>query len=101
MIVSIPQDMPTTPSILKSTALTEASHNANKKFSSRNYYYKNYYKKKLHPNNFKNTSANTKPKKIMTSFQGEGSRVLTGLMVEKEMTAAADSGVHELHHFNI
>jgi len=37
----------------------------------------------------------------MTSFQGEGSRVLTGLMVEKEMTAAADSGVHELHHFNI
>jgi len=38
----------------------------------------------------------------MTSFEkGEGSRVLTGLMVEKEMTAAADSGVHELHHFNI
>jgi len=37
----------------------------------------------------------------MTSFKGEGSHVLTGLMVEKEMTAAADSGVHELHHFNI
>lgn len=38
----------------------------------------------------------------MTSFEkGEGSRVLTGLMVEKEMTAAADSGVHELHHFYI
>merc|ERR1712008_628879 len=62
------QDMPTTPSILRSTALTGASHNANKKFSSRNYYYKNYYKKKLHPNNFKNTSANTKPKKNYDIF---------------------------------
>ena len=42
MIVSWPQDMPTTPSILRSTALTEASHNANK-FSSRNYYFNYYY----------------------------------------------------------
>jgi hypothetical protein len=50
---------------------------------------------KIHPKHKKSNE------KIMTSFKGEGSRVLTGLMVEKEMTAAADSGVHELHHFNI
>jgi len=73
-------------------------------FSSRNYYYnlqlllkKNYILtiSKIHPKHKKSNE------KIMTSFKGEGSRVLTGLMVEKEMTAAADSGVHELHHFNI
>ena len=56
--------MPTIPSILRSTALTEASHNANKLifFLIKKLLQQSTttIKKKLHPNNFKNTSKTQK-----------------------------------------